>query len=93
MGAGLIGLKAAEALEHYGAQMTVIDLADRILPSILDNEASDIMKAHIESKGVRFILGTSAKHFEAHSAELTNGETVDFDFVILAVGVLSLIHI
>lgn len=87
VGAGLIGLKAAEALEHYGAQMTVIDLADRILPSILDNEASDIMKAHIESKGVRFILGTSAKHFEAHSAELTNGETVDFDFVILAVGV------
>ena len=86
VGAGLIGLKAAEALEHYGAKMTVIDLADRILPSILDNEASDIMKAHIESKGVRFILGTSAKHFEAHSAELTNGETVDFDFVILAVG-------
>lgn len=87
VGAGLIGLKAAEALEHYGAQMTVIDLADRILPSILDNEASDIMKAHIESKGVRFMLSTSVKHFEAHSAELTNGENVDFDFVILAVGV------
>ncbi|MGN0665959.1 MAG: NAD(P)/FAD-dependent oxidoreductase [Huintestinicola sp.] len=87
VGAGLIGLKAAEALEHYGAQMTVIDLADRILPSILDNAASDIMKAHIESKGVKFMLSTSVKHFEANSAELTNGETVDFDFVILAVGV------
>lgn len=87
VGAGLIGLKAAEALEHYGADMTVVDLADRILPSILDTEASDIMKAHIESKGVRFILGTSVKHFEENSAELTNGETVDFDFVILAVGV------
>lgn len=87
VGAGLIGLKAAEALEHYGAQMTVIDLADRILPSILDTAASDIMKKHIESKGVRFILGTSVKHFEANSAELNNGETVDFDLVILAVGV------
>ncbi len=87
VGAGLIGLKAAEALEHYGADMTVIDLADRILPSILDNKGSDIMKAHIESKGVRFILQTSVKHFEPNSAELTNGETVDFDFVILAVGV------
>ncbi|MBR5091085.1 MAG: FAD-dependent oxidoreductase, partial [Ruminiclostridium sp.] len=36
VGAGLIGLKAAEALEHYDCDMTVIDLADRILPSILD---------------------------------------------------------
>ncbi len=55
VGAGLIGLKAAEALEHYGADMTVIDLADRILPSILDEEASAIMQKHIESKGVKFI--------------------------------------
>ncbi len=87
VGAGLIGLKAAEALEHYGADMTVIDLADRILPSILDEEASAIMQKHIESKGVKFILGTSVKEFSESSAVLTNGETVQFDMVILAVGV------
>jgi len=87
VGAGLIGLKAAEALEHYGADMTVIDLADRILPSILDEEASAIMQKHIESKGVKFILGTSVKEFFESSAVLTNGETVQFDMVILAVGV------
>ena len=87
VGAGLIGLKAAEALEHYGADMTVVDLADRILPSILDNEASAIMQKHIESKGVKFILGASVKEFSENSAVLTNGETVPFDMVILAVGV------
>ena len=87
VGAGLIGLKAAEALEHYGADMTVIDLADRILPSILDNEASAIMQKHIESKGVKFILGTSVKEFSERSAVLQNGDTVEFDMVILAVGV------
>lgn len=87
VGAGLIGLKAAEALEHYGADMTVVDLADRILPSILDNEASAIMQKHIENKGVKFILGTSVKEFSENSAALTNGETVPFDMVILAVGV------
>lgn len=87
VGAGLIGLKAAEALEHYGADMTVIDLADRILPSILDSEASAIMQKHIESKGVKFILGTSVKEFSENSATLTNGDTVPFDMVILAVGV------
>ncbi len=87
VGAGLIGLKAAEALEHYGADMTVIDLADRILPSILDKDASAVMQSYIESKGVKFILGTSVKKFNAGSAELTNGNTVIFDMVILAVGV------
>lgn len=87
VGAGLIGLKAAEALEHYGADMTVVDLADRILPSILDENASDIMRKHIESKGVRFILGTSVKEFSENSALLSNGDTVPFDMVILAVGV------
>ncbi len=86
VGAGLIGLKAAEALEHYGADITVIDLADRILPSILDEEASAIMQKHIESKGVKFILGTSVKEFSESSALLTNGETVQFDMVILAGG-------
>lgn len=87
VGAGLIGLKAAEALERYGADMTVIDLAKRILPSILDEDASAIMQKHIESKGVKFILGTSVKEFSENSALLQNGETVDFDMVILAVGV------
>ena len=87
VGAGLIGLKAAEALEHYNAKMTVVDLANRILPSILDEAASEIMQKHIESKGVRFILNTSVSEFSENSAKLSNGETVDFDMVILAVGV------
>ena len=44
IGAGLIGLKAAEALNEYKADITVVDMADRILPSILDVRAGSIMK-------------------------------------------------
>lgn len=87
VGAGLIGLKAAEALLHFTKDITVIDLSERILPSILDTEASVIMKKHIEAEGVKFILGTSVDKFDTDSAVLTNGEKVDFDMVILAVGV------
>lgn len=87
VGAGLIGLKAAEALLHFTKDITVIDLSERILPSILDTEASEIMKKHIEADGVKFILGTSVDKFAPDSATLTNGEKVDFDMVILAVGV------
>ena len=87
IGAGLIGLKCAEALYHLEADITVVDLADRILPSILDVRAGQIMQKHIESKGTKFILGTSVEQFSEHSAKLTNGDTVDFDIVVIAVGV------
>lgn len=87
IGAGLIGLKAAEALSAYNAQITVVDMADRILPSILDVRAGVKMQKHIEKQGVRFILGTSADELSEHSAKLKNGVTVDFDMLIIAVGV------
>ncbi len=87
IGAGLIGLKAAEALSAYNAQITVVDMADRILPSILDVRAGVKMQKHIEKQGVRFILGTSADELTEHSAKLKNGVTVDFDMLIIAVGV------
>ncbi len=87
VGAGLIGLKAAEALEHYDCDMTVIDLADRILPSILDKKTSSIMQKHIEDHGVKFILGTSVKAFKKNVATLTNGDEISFDILITAVGV------
>lgn len=87
IGAGLIGLKAAEALTAYNAKITVVDMADRVLPSILDSRAGAKMQKHIESKGVKFILGTSADEFTEHSAKLKNGMTVDFDMLIIAVGV------
>ena len=87
IGAGLIGLKAAEALSAYETDITVIDLADRILPSILDVKSGMKTQKHIEKHGVRFILKTSAEEFSEHSVKLQNGMTVDFDMLIVAVGV------
>ena len=45
------------------------------------------MQKHIEDKGTKFILGTSVEQFSKNSAKLTNGETVDFDILVIAVGV------
>ena len=38
IGAGFIGLEAAENLQAKGIQVTVIDFADQILPNIFDPE-------------------------------------------------------
>lgn len=87
IGAGLIGLKAAEAVEGTVRELTVIDLADRILPSILDPAAGKIMQKHIEDKGTKIILGTSVERFEGNTAYLKNGTEISFDLLITAVGV------
>lgn len=87
VGAGLIGLKAAEGIHHRVDSITVVDLADRILPSILNEAGSARVRAHIESRGVQLITGTSVQEFSEYSARLQTGETVDFDILITAVGV------
>ena len=86
-GAGLIGLKAAEALYAHDVDITVVDMAERVLPAVLDERGAAMMKKHLENKGIKIILGTSAEEFTEHSAKLKNGDTVDFDMLIIAVGV------
>ena len=87
IGAGLIGLKCAEGIRDRVAEMTVIDLAPRILPSILDERGSAIVQKHIEGHGVRFILGDSVAKFQGKTAKLQSGKTVSFDILVVAVGV------
>ena len=87
IGAGLIGLKCAEGISDKVGEITVVDLADRILPSILDKAGSEIMQKHIEKSGVKFILSDSVNKFNGTTAELNSGKTVDFDILVIAVGV------
>jgi len=87
IGAGLIGLKCAEGILERVVHITVLDLAPRILSSILDDEGAKIVQKHIESKGVEFMLSGSVKRFEKDAAILENGEKICFDILVLAVGV------
>ncbi len=87
IGAGLIGLKCAEGLHQRVQSITVCDLAPRVLSSILDDKCAAMMQKHLEQNGIRFLLGNSAKAFQGNRAVMHNGETVDFDVLVLAVGV------
>lgn len=87
IGAGLIGLKCAEGLHGRVQHITVCDLAPRVLSSILDDKCAAMMQKHLESNGISFILGTSAKEFQGGHAVMQNGTEVGFDVLVLAVGV------
>lgn len=87
IGAGLIGLKCAEGILDRVASVTVVDLAPKILSSILDDEGAKIMQNHLESKGIKFYLSDSVKEFSEKSANLSSGINVEYDIIVLAVGV------
>lgn len=87
VGAGLIGLKCAEGLRGHVARITVCDLADRVLSSILDADCAAVIQKHLEANGIQFMLGDTAVCFEKNSAEMKSGKAVEFDVLVLAVGV------
>lgn len=87
VGAGLIGLKCAEGIHKKTGSITVIDLAPRILSSILDEEGAQRVQQHIEKTGVRFLLSCSVKQYDGNKALLSNGDILDFDILVMAVGV------
>lgn len=87
VGAGLIGMKCAEGLRDRVASITVCDLADRVLSSILDMECAAMMQRHLEKNGIRFLLGDSVSRFDGSCAVMKSGEVVCFDILVLAVGV------
>lgn len=87
IGAGLIGLKCAEGIQNRVKHIHVVDLAGRVLPSILDPAGSSMVQEHIEKHGVVFTLSDSVKVFTKNTATLQSGKKIPFDVLVLAVGV------
>lgn len=87
VGAGLIGLKCVEGILDRVKSVEVVDLADRILPSILDVTGAGMVQKFLEDKGVKFHLSDSVAKFEPNKAHLKGGAELDFDVLVVAVGV------
>ena len=87
VGAGLIGLKCAEGISGRVGSITVCDLATRVLSSILDEECAALMQARLEENGIKFMLGDTATEFNGNNATMKSGATVEFDILVMAVGV------
>lgn len=87
VGAGLIGLKCAEGISGRVGSITVCDLATRVLSSILDEECAALMQARLEENDIKFMLGDTATEFNGNKATMKSGATVEFDILVMAVGV------
>ncbi|MHC4914121.1 MAG: NAD(P)/FAD-dependent oxidoreductase [Planctomycetota bacterium] len=92
IGAGMIGVKAVEALRGLGLEVTAVELAERPLAAALDATAGGMAVAELERNGVDLRCGTSVERILATDgrvggALLADGATVICQMVVVAVGV------
>lgn len=87
VGAGLIGLKCVEGIIDRVGSITVVDLADRVLPSVLDSEGAAFVQNKLQQRGAKFVLGDSVIQFAEKYAKLKSGREIPFDILVIAVGV------
>lgn len=91
MGAGFIGCIVLEALAARKVNLTVIEMADRMLARMMDETGGEMIKRWCEDKGVRVLTSTRVEAIEeadgALRLALSDDETVAADLVVCATGV------
>ena len=89
-GAGFIGLEMAENLKRDECEVTVIDMADTIMPNAFDVELSTLAQRRLEEEGMKILLGTRLEEIigeDRVSAIRTSRGVLAADMLILALGV------
>lgn len=96
IGGGLIGVSVTEALVKRGIQVTVVEMKEQLLNTILDEEASALEEAALRQAGVSIITGhtvaeisgDSSKEKAVSSVTLDDGSRIPCNLVIVAIGVV-----
>lgn len=96
IGGGLIGVSVAEALVKRGVAVTIVELKDRILNMILDEEGSRLASEAVRRAGVEVLTNTTVASVAGHGSSggkvasvlLDSGREVPCDLLIVAIGVV-----
>ena len=91
IGGGYIGLEAAAVAAKLGLEVTLVEQADRILGRVAAEETANVIRAEHVAQGVDLREGVGLTRLigEEHvtQAELSDGSTLDVDFVIVGIGI------
>src|ERR1700761_6353289 len=94
VGAGVIGLELGSVWQRLGAQVTVVEFLDRILPG-MDGEVAKQFQRILEKQGFAFKLGTKVTGIDTSGATLKAtiepaaggaAETLETDVVLVCIG-------
>lgn len=92
IGAGYIGLEVAAVACQAGLDVTVVEMADRVMSRVVSPEISDFYQIEHTSQGVRLRLstGVTALHGKKNVRRVItgDGEEIPADLVVIGVGIL-----
>ncbi|MDO8883626.1 NAD(P)/FAD-dependent oxidoreductase [Pseudotabrizicola sp.] len=92
IGGGYIGLEAAAVAAKLGLQVTVLEMAPRILQRVAAPETSDYFRALHMAHGVTLLESTGLERLlgegRVTGARLSDGREIATDFVIVGVGIV-----
>jgi dihydrolipoamide dehydrogenase len=96
VGSGAIGIEFASFFHTMGAEVTVVEVLPQILP-VEDAEIAGLARKRFEKQGIKILTGTKVSKLEKKTdsvvATIDDGkgkpQTVEFDRVISAVGVVG----
>jgi len=87
VGASFIGLEVAASLRTRGIGVHVVGLEQVPLERVLGREVGTFLRGLHESRGVIFHLKNSVTRVDGKTVTLSDGKTLEADFVVLGVGV------
>lgn len=88
-GGGFIGLEVAENLRDLGMDVTLVEMAEQVIPSI-DADMAAQVHGHMRQKGLHLLLGSALQKIEDTETGVSltvNGEIIDADLLVMAIGV------
>ncbi|MFO8041681.1 MAG: FAD-dependent oxidoreductase, partial [Alkalispirochaeta sp.] len=86
VGGGFIGLEMVEALAKRGLNVSLVEMAPHVMPN-MEPEFAGFLTKELQDYGVGLHLGASLSSVEDDHVHLSDGTSVDADFVLLSVGV------
>ncbi len=90
MGAGLIGLETAVALQERGLKVAVVEMLPQVLPQMLDADMAKAVQEMLEQKGIAVLTGKPVEEIvgtERATGVIAAGEQHNADLIISAFGV------
>ena len=92
VGAGYIGLEVAAVCRQHDLDVTVIELADRVMSRVVSPEVSAFYEQQHAQHGVQLKLSTGVEAFSGNgrvaAVQTTDGTEIPADFVVVGVGIL-----
>lgn len=96
MGAGFIGCIILEALVKAGADLSVVEMEDRMVPRMMNARAGGLIKQWCLDKGVKVLTSSRVTRIDVENGSsqapllhvaLENGRTIVSDLIVSAIGV------